>query len=721
VAGLRAASDASVALLAAPAGYGKTTVLAEWDAADEREFAWISVDDRENDPARLLGSIARAMAELEPVDPAVFDALSVPRPSILNVVLPRLIDALGQMDQSFVLVLDDVHRLDDPVSLKALSVLAEHVPASSHMALAGHIEPALGIARLRANRRLVELRAHDLVMTRSEAADLLGAAGFELSAGAIRRLVERTEGWPAALYLATLTVAGERDPAGAIERFAGDDRMVADYLREQFLASQATSDLEFLTATSILDRMNGPLCDAVLEREGSADTLRRLSRSNLLLVPLDRRDEEYRYHTLLREMLASELRRRGIQRESSLHARASRWYAQRGQFDHAIPHAIAAGDRREAGRLIWSKTPEYESGGREATLRRWLERFTEEEIADSPELCLAAAANYVTRGDGAQAERWTAAAMSAAADAPESHRGSIEAGAGIVRAAGAAREGMTQMRKDAASAAELLPDESPWRSLCCLVEGVAYHLTAEIDRARSALGEAVRRAAPATPNVHTLGLAQLALLELDTDHADAAVPLVQQAATEMERVGLIDYPTSALVFAVAALVRARLGRVENALRDARRSDRLLEQLIEFSPWYEAETRIVLARALLLLDDVPAARTHLSDARGDLQRVPDATVLDEWRRRALREAESVGELGGRWPLTKAELRLLHHLPSHLSFREIGEQLFVSTNTVKTQAQAIYRKLGVSSRAEAVACARAAGLISRGEAARDEPRA
>lgn len=720
MADLLAATDASVVMLAAPAGYGKTTLLAEWDAADARDFAWISVDDRENDPARLLGSIARAMAELEPIDRAVFDALSVPRPSILNVVLPRLVDAVGQMDQPFVLVLDDVHRLDDPISLKALSVLGEHVPASSHLALAGHVEPSIGIARLRAHRRLVELRAHDLVMTRSEAADLLGAAGFELSAGAIRRLVERTEGWPAALYLATLTLAGERDPADAIERFAGDDRMVADYLREEFLASQAAKDLEFLTATSILDRMNGPLCDAVVEREGSAERLRRLSRSNLLLVPLDRRDEEYRYHALLREMLASELRRRGTQRESSLHARASRWYAERGEFDHAIRHAIAAGDRRVAGRLIWSKTPEYESGGREATLRRWLERFTEEEIAESPELCLAVAANYVTRGDGAQAERWTAAAMSAAADAPESHRGSIEAGAGIVRAAGAARDGMSRMRKDAASAAELLPEESPWRSLCCLIEGVAYHLTTQADRARSALSEAVRRAAPATPNVHTLGLAQLALLELDTDHEDAAVPLVQQAATEMERVGLIDYPTSALVFAVSALVRARLGRVENALRDARRSDRLLEQLIEFSPWYEAETRIVLARALLLLDDVPAARTHLADARRYLERVPDAAVLDEWHRRALQEAESVGELGGRWPLTRAELRLLHHLPSHLSFREIGEELFVSTNTVKTQAQAIYRKLGVSSRAEAVACARAAGLIPRGEAARDEPR-
>lgn len=700
-------------LLAAPAGYGKTTVLSEWDAAEERPFAWITLEDRDNDPARFLGGIARALAELEPIDRAVFDAISVPRPSILNVVLPRLVDAVGGMEGSFVLVLDDVHRLDEPISLKALSVLAEHMPPSSHLALAGHTAPSVGIGRLRAHRRLTELRAHDLVMTRSEAGQLLSAAGFDLGPGAVMRLLERTEGWPAALYLATLTLAAESDPTHAIERFAGDDRMVADYLREEFLARQSAENLRFLTATSILDRMSGPLCDAVLEREGSADTLRRLARSNLLLVPLDRRDEQYRYHALLREMLTAELRRDGSRFESRLHARASRWYAEQGDFDHAIPHAIAAGNRDEAGRLIWQKTPEYESSGREATLRRWLERFTDQEIAASPELCLATAANHVTRGDGGQTERWTGAALSAAAEAPESRRRPIEAGAAILRAAGAATGGVTGMRADAAFGAGLLPAESPWRSLSSLLEGVAHHLTANREQARDSLSEAVRRAAPATPNVHTLALAQLALLELDEGEVSTAADLVRRATAEADRFGFVDYPTSALLYAVAALVRARHGGVESALRDAKRCRRLLDRLVDFTPWYEAEARIALARALLLLDDVPAARTTLGEAEQYLRQAPDATVLAEWHAEAIGEAEAVGELGGRWPLTKAELRLLRYLPSHLSFREIGDQLFVSTNTVKTQAQSVYRKLGVSSRAEAVACAKAAGLIPGGD--------
>jgi LuxR family maltose regulon positive regulatory protein len=711
--------DAPVALLVAPAGYGKTTVLAQWEVADERPFVWITLEDHENDPARLLGSIARALTVLGPVDQAVFDALSAPRPSILNVVLPRLIDAVAALDRPFVLVLDDLHRVDEPVSLKALSVLAEHMPPLSQLALAGHTEPGVGIGRLRARGSVAELNAKDLVMTRSEAAELIRGAGFELGPGAIRRLVERTEGWPAGLYVATLTLTGESDPDAAIEHFAGDDRMVADYLREEFLSRQSYDDLRFLTATSILDRLTGPLCDAVVQREGSAETLRRLSRANLLLVPLDRRDEQYRYHALLREMLAAELHRFGSRRESELHMRASRWYSEHGDFDRAVPHAIAAGDRGEAGRLIWLKTPEYESGGRGATLRRWLDRFTDEDITASPELCLASAVNYSTMGDGGQVERWTAAAMSAVAAAPSAERRPIEVAAALVRAVGAARNGVTRMSQDVVAAGAALPDESRWRSVCSFLEGVADHLTGERVRARATLGEAVRRAAPATPNIHTLALAQLALLEIDEGDADAASTLTLQATAKAERVGLIDYPTSALLFAVAALVHARHGRVEHALRNARRCERLLDELADFSPWYEAETRIVAARALLLLDDVPAARRLLAEAEAHQRATPDATVLEDWRCEAERDAESVGELG-RWPLTKAELRLLRHLPSYLSFREIGEQLFVSTNTVKTQAQAVYRKLGVSSRAEAVATAQAAGLIPSAEAAARETR-
>jgi LuxR family maltose regulon positive regulatory protein len=715
---LLAAKDASIALVVAPAGYGKTTVLSEWDAADERPFVWVTLNDRDNDPARLLGSIAREVGKLGPIDQGIFDALSAPLPSISNVVVPRLLAALDEHEGPFVLVLDDVQVVDEPVSLSALSALAEQLPPSTQLAIAARSEPPIGVGRLRAHRRLVELHPHDLVMTRSEAAQLLRAAGLEFGPGTVKRLFERTEGWPAALYLATLTLEGESDPMSAIERFAGDDRIVADYLRDEFLARQSSDDLDFLTATSLLDRMSGSLCDAMLWREGSAETLRRLSRSNLLLVPLDRKDEQYRYHALMREMLQSELHRLGERAESELHARASRWYAEHGDLDHAIPHAISAGNLAEAGRLIWARLPYYESHGREATMRRWLDRFTEEEVAASPYLCVAKAANHATRGEGARCERWTFAAMEVIANAREDERGFLEAAAAVVRGAGAARDGVAQMGMDASRGYEVVPNDSPWRALCRYLEGTAHHLAGDRERARPELEEASRRGAAALPNVRTLALSQLALLARDEGDGATAAALALHATTEADRFGLNDYPTSALLFAVSALVRARRGRVEDATRDAKRSARLLALLTDFSPWYEAETRIVLARGLLLLDDVPAARGHLADAVRYLRQAPDAVVLEEWLEAASWEAQSVARIGGEWPLTKAELRLLHFLPTHLSFREIAEQLFVSTNTVKSQAQAIYRKLGVASRAEAVACGQAAGLIHSGEAAAGE---
>jgi LuxR family maltose regulon positive regulatory protein len=488
--------------------------------------------------------------------------------------------------------------------------------------------------------------------------------------------------------------------------------MVADYLRDEFLARQSPDEMTFLIATSVLDRMTGPLCDAVLGCEGSAQTLRRLSRSNLLVVPLDRKDEQYRYHALMREMLASELHRLGEHREAELHARASQWYAGEGDLDRAIPHAISAGNVEEAARLIWANTADYESHGREATMRRWLDRFTEDEIAASPYLSLAKATNHTSRGEGAQCDRWTATAKSALANVPEAERGPLEAAAALMRAGAVARDGIAKVGEDAARTYPLFPDESPFRSMCRLLEGAAHHLAGDRDRARPALEEAAHRGAAAAPTVHTIALAQLALLELEAGDGGAAAALTLRATSQASRFGLDDYPILALVYAVSALMRAKRGGVEEATRQARRSAALLEQLTDFSPWYEAEARIVLARALLLLDDVSAARGHLGAAERLLRKTSDAVVLQVWLEEASQEVESVAGLDGRWPLTTAELRLLHFLPSHLSFREIGEQLFVSTNTVKTQAQAIYRKLGVSSRAEAVACAEAAGLVRKG---------
>jgi LuxR family maltose regulon positive regulatory protein len=254
----------------------------------------------------------------------------------------------------------------------------------------------------------------------------------------------------------------------------------------------------------------------------------------------------------------------------------------------------------------------------------------------------------------------------------------------------------------------LVPDQSPWKSVCCMVEGVAHQLSGEPDAARQVLEEGARRGAVAAPAVGALCLAQLALLALDQDDAVRAAELASRASKQAHRFGLEEEASAGVVFATSALVFGMRGRVEDAVKHVKVSTRMVEEFREFAPWYEAEARITLARALLQLDDATHARAHLVDAGVYMRRVEDGPVLTRWFEDALELSEQVA-VSAPWPLTPAELRILYLLPTHLTFREIAERLFVSTNTAKSHARAIYRKLDVSSRAEAVETAQAAGLI------------
>ena len=634
-------------------------------------FAWVTLDERHNDPAVLVHSVAAALDEIEPLGESVFAPLLVPSPSLWNALIPRLSEALRERQLSFVLVLDDLHRVANPDALQLLAAIAESVPEGSRIAIASRDEPAIALGRLRAQRMLVEVREGDLVMTQAEAASLLAQAGLKLDREAIELLIARTEGWPAGLYLAALALADEEDVTAAVERFYGDDRFVADYLRDEFLSALTAAEHDFLIRTSVLDRLSGPLCDAVLEREGSAETLRHLARSNLLLVPLDHRDREYRYHALLREMLESELRALGARHEVDGTLGRAAGTPSMATSIVPCPHAIATGNRELAGDLIWANTASYLSTGRSATLRRWLDLFSEAEIESSPALSLARAGNHLHHGEGGQVEHWTAAATEALKVVPAPDSAELALGVKLVRASGAAREGVVRMGDDVADVYELLPDDSPWRSLCRFLEGTALHLSGDRERARPLLEEGYRRGATAAPTVETLSRAQLGLLALDEDDSAAAAALLDRASEQLEHFGLRETPTQGLVCAVAALVRAGGGRVEDANRDATVAAELVAALRDFSPWYEAETRMVIARALLLLDDVAGARAQLAEAGRYLRQTRDAIVLLEWIEAAWNDADAANAVTGRWPLSPAELRLLHFLPTHRSFPEIAE--------------------------------------------------
>ncbi len=370
-------ADAPVVTLVAPAGYGKTTLLVEWADAESRDIAWVTLDERHDDPALLIGSIVAALRRIDSVDESLLEPLASPQPDVARVIVPRLCASLSERPP-FSIVLDDVHAVRARPALEVIAGLAEQLPHGAQIVVASREEPAIGLGRLRARRDVVELGPDDMAMTRSEASRLFRASGQSLDREIVAGLIDRTEGWPAALYLAARWLEREDDPARALELFTGDDRLVADYLREEFLSRIDSATLDFLIRASVLDRLSGDVCDAVLEREGSAGELRDLSRSNLLLIPLDHRDHEYRFHALLREMLSAELHRLGEGGERALHARASRWYADHGDADRSVDHAIASGDVAAAGELIWASTPVYSSSGRHSTLVRWLGEFTPE-------------------------------------------------------------------------------------------------------------------------------------------------------------------------------------------------------------------------------------------------------------------------------------------------------------------------------------------------------
>jgi LuxR family maltose regulon positive regulatory protein len=702
-------SSADLVLLTAPAGYSKTTCLAEWAAADDRPFAWIAATMRHDDPAVLVASIVEALDEIEPVDSGVLRALSSPKPGISTVVLPRLAKALHERGQPCVLVIDDAHALSAPQAFEVIETVIDSLPAGSQVALASRSEPPLPLGRMRAGRRMIELTQRDLAMTRAECRELLANLALDLTAGQLDSLFTRTEGWPAALYLAGLTLLDQPDLRSAVASFAGDDRVVVDYLRDEFLSTTSPAQVSFLTRTAVLDELSGPLCDGVLEKSGSAGVLKQLSRSNFLVIPLDRSDERYRYHQLFAEMLRSELRRRHPGDEADLHARASRWYEGESDLDRAIEHAITAGEVERAGELIWRVFPEVSGRGRIATIQRWLAELGDDRIASSSMLALATAHCNLAVGEGDRAAQWVRVAEGAANGSAKARK-RIRPDVHLLKAT-CALDGVVQMEKDAARAAELHPPEAPWQTPCFLYRGVSNHLRGHPGRAIPLLEEAVRRGAIISPVIEVLALAQLCLIAIEDDDWETASRLIAQAREQVRRCGLSEYPSVLMVYAGSALVRSRQGQVVPAEEDVADTHRLLSLLRGFPPWYEAQARIVLARTCVRLDDVAGGSAALDEAERFLERTPDAIVLSDWLKEARRSLKAASSEGKRleWSLTTAELRTLQYLPSHLSFREIGERIHVSPNTVKTQAQAVYRKLEASSRTEAVEHARRAGLL------------
>lgn len=408
-ASLSRAMEAKLLLVSAPAGFGKTTALIEWLAQVRHRgvaVAWLSLDERDNDPVLFWSYVVAALQKAVPGLGAGAAALLETGSASTEMVLATLVNEWHAVDRDVALVLDDLHVVDRSDILDALASLLDDLPERAQLVIATRADPPLPLARLRAGGELVELRAADLRFTPDEAADYLnGAMGLELAGTDIASLDARTEGWIAALQLAALSLQGRDDATGFIAGFAGDDRFVVDYLVGEVLQRQPAGVRDFLLRTSVLDRLEGSLCDAVTATTGGKAALEALERDNLFLIPLDDRREWYRYHHLFADVLRARLDDEEPGAAAELHGRASLWYSERGQPSDAIRHAIAAGDFAAAASLAELALPVMRRDRQDATLRAWARLLPEDVVRARPVLAVGLVGVLISAGELERVDR----------------------------------------------------------------------------------------------------------------------------------------------------------------------------------------------------------------------------------------------------------------------------------------------------------------------------
>jgi LuxR family transcriptional regulator, maltose regulon positive regulatory protein len=711
---LEAAAATPVVAMSAPAGYGKTVLAVEWAKRDPRPFVWLSIDRHDNDPAVLLTYLAVGLDRVEPIDPAVLGVLASRGASITKTVLPRLGAALASKALAVVVVLDDVQLLHDQEGLDALAVLVDHLPPGSQLAVISRGEPPLPVARWRAEGRLAELGPGELAMDPAEAGRLLAAVRVELPDDEVAELTRRTEGWPAALYLAALSIKAQHPRNGAGLEFQGRERFLVDYLQSALMAGLSPTEVRFLTRTSVLERLSGPLCDAVLGSTGSAAVLASLERANLLVVPLDRQREWYRYHQLFRELLRGQLEHDAPELVRELTLRAARWCQGHGMPEAAIGYAMDAGDADLVARGVEQAAIGVYRSGRLVTVQRWLDWFDDHGLIQQyPAVAMLGAWIQALGGHAAAAERWADAVEGGSYEGllPDGSA-SIEGWRALLRAK-LCRHGVSQMRTDAELALTLIPVGSLWRAPAQLLAGISRLLAGDLGVADDVLAEAVEVAQDSGATLAaSAALAERAILAIGRQDWQDAAALVEQARSVVDTAHLEDCATTIVLYAAAARVAIHHGNRDQADQDLARARQLQPQATHALPYYAVQARLELIRAHLALSDMAGARTVIREVDDLLRWRPDLGILRDQADQLRSQLDHVrGDAIRMSPLTTAELRLVPLLATYHSFREIGQSLHLSQHTVKTQALSIYRKLGVSSRGQAVQRVQEIGLLAR----------
>ena len=706
---LRPEPEVRLIVVAAPPGSGKTTLLGTWreTEAERRAIGWVSLDEGDNDPVVLWSHVLEALQRACPSLEARRRPELVGAARIVDAVLPELVNGLTEQGDA-ALVLDDFHRLRSGPSRESVAWFVEHAPPSFQLVVATRSEPALPLAALRAHGELLELRADELGFSAAEA-DLLLNDRLELglAPGDVDELVERTEGWPTGLYLAALSMRSVGDRHAFVSRFGGTSRHVVDFLVDEVLEGQEPELQTLMLRGSVLERLCGPLCDALLEQDGSGEQLTDLARTNLFLVPLDDYGQWYRFHHLFRQLLRVELEHREPGLARTLHRRAYAWHRDHGSTEEAIEHALDAGAFAEAGDLISARWVEYSNLCRYATVLAWLERFPPELLESSAVLLVAKA--WVLSMSAMREEAMEAMAAIERLDGLDEGplpdgASSVEASVATLRAAipfGDVGSGY----ENAIRAAELEPPEAPFWPVVCWARGMAHFFRGEFAEAGPWFAQASGLAPPAGMwIIAASALAYQSLVAGEEGDVERQERFAEQATQLARERGVEDIDGEVPLASGASLAaRGKLVEAWPLLAESVAVLRSYGQPIDLT-----HALIRHARVLGALGERDAAAAAIAEARAIVDSCPDPGILEEWvsaleRSPRKRSVQADGELSER------ELAVLRALTGPLSERDIARELYLSHNTVHSHTRAIYRKLGVSSRAEAVRQARELGLL------------
>jgi LuxR family maltose regulon positive regulatory protein len=702
-----------VTLIAAPAGYGKTTLVAQWLAGNHHpRAAWLSLDTGDNDPGRFWTHLATALERVGCVMPTdLADVMMASSGEWLTGVLPRMVNALAATPDDVVILLDDFHFVRERELHDQIEFLIEHLPPHAHLVIITRADPGLRLGRLRASGGLAEIRADDLSFNDEEASALLDHGRVHLSTESMTQLMRRTEGWPAGFYLATLSLAGRQDPNEFVRQFSGGNRFVVDYLTEEVLSRHTPEIRDWIMATSILDRFSAPLCDVVTDTTNSADLLQDLERTNLFLVPLDEERRWFRFHHLFGAVARNQLAVEHPDRLETLHARAAHWFRDNGHVDEAVMHSLAAGRTNDAAMLVRASWLSYVDAGRAATVLGWLESLGPVSVADDPAAGVTAAWLAALFGH----EETLAAHLEALEEfadygpLPDGSR-SVESAVAMIRGV-FGYGGPIEMAQGAQRAVELETDgRSPYYAIAQMTLGHSAYVAGDLELASVLLAKASHsEAAPSI--ILVLSLSAQSLVEAEWGQHERSREFAEHAMQVVEANGLDNMPQASMAFTALGQAQAAAGKLDDAMATLQQGLAMRLKNPVLGPWGMIHHLLATARVAVSAGQLTFAHDLLSDVTTRMNRYDGGMQMMQDRLSSVHEAlrMRLAETTPREPLTDREKDVLRLLQGSLNLHEIAREMFVSFNTVKTHTQAIYRKLDTHSRAEAVRIARQNQLI------------